>query len=246
MLLTPIRKANDLRIPLIVGEWGDLRGTTGGAAYQAQMLAIFRRYGLSWARWALSAHDVFGILNAPVPADRGVPAAAARAPGRLAATAAAGAAPAGVRRVAVDALARGRRRPPLLLCTRPAARSRRTTISMRDADGRLIRHIDMGPVAAGPGRLPALARRQRQGRPRPPGQGVHPRLSPVRGGAQVQRVAGGRRPAVTVETPARAEAPRPGPGRPARVRSRAAAAEDGQEDRVRRADAGHVVPAGAG
>ena len=53
-----------------------------GAAYQAQMLAIFRRYGLSWARWAMSAHDVFGILTAAVAADRGLPAAAARARNR--------------------------------------------------------------------------------------------------------------------------------------------------------------------
>jgi endoglycosylceramidase len=147
VLLTPIRKANDLRIPLIVGEWGDLRGTTAGSAYQAQMLALFDRYGLSWTRWALSPHDVFGILDA-----RSQPTAAFRQLQRALRVASPPPPSPGPH---LPAFAVSRRTltlgdaHPLLLCLRPAARSLRTTISMRDAAGRLIRHIDLGPVAAG-------------------------------------------------------------------------------------------------
>jgi hypothetical protein len=149
VLLTPIRKANDLRIPLIVGEWGDLRGTTHGSEYQAQMLALFHAHGLSWTRWALSSRDVFGLLDPrsqPTPAFLQLeqalrsPSPPPPPPGpHLPAFA--------VSRPALalhDADAR-----PLLLCTRPAAGSARTTISMRDAKGRLIRHIQLGAVGSG-------------------------------------------------------------------------------------------------
>jgi Cellulase (glycosyl hydrolase family 5) len=149
VLQTPILKANDLRIPLLVGEWGDLRGTTNGAAYQAQMIAIFGRYGLSWTRWAMSAHDVFGILTAasqPTPAFLQLQRALTREspppppPGPHLPWF-------GVSRPRL-ALHRADAHP-VWLCYRPAARSRRTVISMRRGGGRLIRHIDVGATAAG-------------------------------------------------------------------------------------------------
>jgi Cellulase (glycosyl hydrolase family 5) len=148
VLLTPILKANDLRIPLLVGEWGDLRGTTNGSTYQAQMLAIFDHYGLSWARWALSSHDTFGILN---PASQPTPAFA-----QLRRTLTTESRPPpppgphlpwfGASRSAL-ALAHAAAHP-VWLCYRPAASSRRLVISMRHADGRLIRHIPIGSAAA--------------------------------------------------------------------------------------------------
>ncbi|HEY3764797.1 MAG TPA: cellulase family glycosylhydrolase [Gaiellales bacterium] len=149
VLLTPIRKADDLRIPLMVGEWGDLRGTRAGAAYQAQMLAVFDRHGLSWARWAMSAKDVFGILDA-----RSDPTAAFVQLQRALATPSPPPPPPGphlpafaVSRPALSLSDAGAR--PLLLCARPAARSTHTTISVRRAGGRLVRHIGLGSVAAG-------------------------------------------------------------------------------------------------
>jgi hypothetical protein len=149
VLMTPILKANDLRIPLLVGEWGELRGTSGGSTYQAQMLAIFDRHGLSWARWAMSAKDTFGILNAasqPTRAFEQLRRALAKesppppAPGPHLPWF-------GISRATLS-IAHGDAHPAWL-CYRPAANSRRETISMRHANGRLIRHIDIGPVAAG-------------------------------------------------------------------------------------------------
>ena len=149
VLLTPIRKANDLRIPLIVGEWGDLRGTSAGSTYQAQMLSLFHRYGLSWTRWTLSPNDVFGILNA-----RAQPTVAFEQLERALRVASPAPPPPGPH---LPAFAVSRPRlslaradaHPLLLCARPAAAALGTTISMRTASGRLIRHIDLGAVSAG-------------------------------------------------------------------------------------------------
>jgi hypothetical protein len=184
VLLTPIRKANDLRIPLLVGEWGDLRGTTGGSAYQAQMLAVFRRYGLSWARWALSPHDVFGLLD-----PQSQPTAAFAQLERALRVASPPPPPPGPH---LPAFAVSRPRlslgnadaHPLLLCTRPAASSTRTTISLRDAAGRLIRHIQLGAVASGR----VACRRWRGGDGR--GGDVHPGTVFLRVGV---RYAAGRR-----------------------------------------------------
>lgn len=148
VLLTPILKADDLRIPLLVGEWGDLRGTTNGSAYQGQMLAIFDHYGLSWARWALSPHDIFGILS---PASQPTPAFEQLR--RALTTASRPPPPPGPRlpwlAVSRAALSLAHAAAhPIWVCYRPAASARRLVISMRHAGGRLIRHIPFGSVAA--------------------------------------------------------------------------------------------------
>ncbi len=63
MLDYPLHKSWDLGIPVLIGEWGVRRDDQNGAAYQAQMLSIMGREGLSWARWSLSGSDIFGILD---------------------------------------------------------------------------------------------------------------------------------------------------------------------------------------
>jgi Cellulase (glycosyl hydrolase family 5) len=148
VLLTPILKANDLRMPLLVGEWGSRRDDRHGSTYQAQMLALFERYGLSWARWALSAEDPFGILGSSSQ-----PTAAFRQLQRALAT---GSRPPpgpgphlpwlGTSRRGLS-LARAEAHP-IWLCYRPAAASRPLLISMRHSDGRPLRRISVGAVAA--------------------------------------------------------------------------------------------------
>jgi hypothetical protein len=57
-------------IPLLIGEWGAPLGEPGMSVYQAQLLAVFRRDRLSWARWSgprqgsLSVFTGEGSLNA--------------------------------------------------------------------------------------------------------------------------------------------------------------------------------------
>ena len=63
VLQTGIDKANALGIPLLVGEWGALNSDSGLATYQAQMLDLFARDGLSWARWQLQ-DNTFALINA--------------------------------------------------------------------------------------------------------------------------------------------------------------------------------------
>ena len=62
VLQTGIDKANALGIPLLVGEWGALNADSGLATYQAQMLDLFARDGLSWARWQLQ-DNTFAVIN---------------------------------------------------------------------------------------------------------------------------------------------------------------------------------------
>jgi len=50
-------------MPLFIGEWGVQTADTGAAAFQSQMLDLFQRYGLSWARFDIGKGDSFTLLN---------------------------------------------------------------------------------------------------------------------------------------------------------------------------------------
>jgi endoglycosylceramidase len=63
VLAVPVARARAWGIPLLVGEWGIHGGTPGSAAYQTQMLDVFGKDGVSWARWVLSTGGGFGLLN---------------------------------------------------------------------------------------------------------------------------------------------------------------------------------------
>jgi hypothetical protein len=64
VLVRAIDAARNHGWPLLVGEWGVRTDDTGGAAYQDQMLTLFARYRLSWARWNLASSGIFATLNA--------------------------------------------------------------------------------------------------------------------------------------------------------------------------------------
>ncbi len=59
----PLTRANQLGVPLLVGEWGVKAADTGGTTYQSQMLALFREHGLSWARWGMWTSGDYRLLN---------------------------------------------------------------------------------------------------------------------------------------------------------------------------------------
>jgi hypothetical protein len=61
-LLVPLTKARELNVPLIVGEWGVRNDDVGAMVYQRQMLFLFRKYHLSWARWNMG-RSVLGLLQ---------------------------------------------------------------------------------------------------------------------------------------------------------------------------------------
>ncbi len=63
VLRVPVDRARALGIPLLVGEWGVHTGAPGSADYQTQMLDLFGKEGVSWARWVLSTSGGFGLLN---------------------------------------------------------------------------------------------------------------------------------------------------------------------------------------
>jgi aryl-phospho-beta-D-glucosidase BglC (GH1 family) len=63
VLLVLLNRARSLGIPLIVGEWGARRDDSGLLTYQDQVLRVYDKYGVSWARWALSTTDSQGILT---------------------------------------------------------------------------------------------------------------------------------------------------------------------------------------
>jgi hypothetical protein len=64
VLMVAIRRAALTNCPLYVGEWGARWDDTNAAAYQAQMLSLFDRYGVSWTRWILNTTDRFRLIAA--------------------------------------------------------------------------------------------------------------------------------------------------------------------------------------
>lgn len=58
-----VARARRWHVPLLVGEWGVHTGSPGSAAYQSQMFTLFRRYGVSFARWELTSGGGFGLLT---------------------------------------------------------------------------------------------------------------------------------------------------------------------------------------
>lgn len=63
VLLWPVRAAARWHVPLLIGEWGIHTTSPGAESYQSQMLALFSRYHLSYARWRLAAGGGFGLLS---------------------------------------------------------------------------------------------------------------------------------------------------------------------------------------
>jgi hypothetical protein len=70
LLRIALDKARALGIPLLVGEWGARNDDPNAGVYQGQMLRIFARQGLSWARWDLSRNSTFGLLYPNAAAQR--------------------------------------------------------------------------------------------------------------------------------------------------------------------------------
>jgi aryl-phospho-beta-D-glucosidase BglC (GH1 family) len=62
LLRVALEKTRALGVPLLVGEWGARNDDPNADVYQAQMLRIFDRHGLSWARWDLSTNPNLGLL----------------------------------------------------------------------------------------------------------------------------------------------------------------------------------------
>jgi len=56
-------KARRWGIPLLVGEWGIHAGTPGSATYQSQMLSLFDRFDVSYARWELADGSGFALFT---------------------------------------------------------------------------------------------------------------------------------------------------------------------------------------
>ncbi len=145
LLQTPINKANDLGIPLLVGEWGARRDDVGEIAYQTQMLDLFSRHGLSWARWSLSANDMFGLL---APGGTVTPAFTQLsqamhgavqpppAPGPIAPSF-------GLSKLSLTAGSSA------YACYRPARDARQVTLGVRTSSGVIVRQRLLGPAAAG-------------------------------------------------------------------------------------------------
>jgi aryl-phospho-beta-D-glucosidase BglC (GH1 family) len=63
LLRVAVEKTRELGVPLLIGEWGARNNDPNADLYQAQMLRIFARHGLSWARWDLGTNPTFGILH---------------------------------------------------------------------------------------------------------------------------------------------------------------------------------------
>ena len=63
VLLWPLRRATHYGVPLLIGEWGIHVTSPGAEEYQRQMLSLFAQYGISYARWQLTAGGGFGLLT---------------------------------------------------------------------------------------------------------------------------------------------------------------------------------------
>lgn len=149
MMSLVVERANDLRIPVLVGEWGALRNDVHLLTYQSQMLAVFHRFGLSWARWGMSATDTVGILGSglqPTAAFAQLAAALRRPspppppPGPASPWFAAS------RHTLALATAFSH---PIWLCYRPAATAAGAAIHIRSATGASLRTIPLGTLPAG-------------------------------------------------------------------------------------------------
>jgi hypothetical protein len=62
-LAIPWRRTHLLGIPMIVGEWGVRNDDVRNHVYNEQMEEIFRRHGISWARWDLDCVSTFGLVS---------------------------------------------------------------------------------------------------------------------------------------------------------------------------------------
>ena len=58
-----VSQAKAWSVPLIVGEWGAFPSEPGVGAYQQQMVRLFAKEGLSWARWSLDRTERLGLLQ---------------------------------------------------------------------------------------------------------------------------------------------------------------------------------------
>jgi hypothetical protein len=56
---TALRRSHELRIPLLVGEWGARLDDVNRATFNRQMLDLFATHGLSWAEWTIGAPTRF-------------------------------------------------------------------------------------------------------------------------------------------------------------------------------------------
>ena len=63
VLAVPVRVAQRYNVPLLVGEWGIHNGTPDSNVYQQQMLGLFARDHVSWARWTLGTGGGFALLD---------------------------------------------------------------------------------------------------------------------------------------------------------------------------------------
>ena len=62
VLQVPITAARKAGIPLIVGEWGIHSDDPNATTYTSQMVSLFHRTGVSFARWELAPGAGFGLL----------------------------------------------------------------------------------------------------------------------------------------------------------------------------------------
>jgi hypothetical protein len=58
-----VGQARAWSVPLIVGEWGAFPSERGVDAYQRQMVSLFAKEGISWARWSLDRTERLGLLR---------------------------------------------------------------------------------------------------------------------------------------------------------------------------------------
>ncbi len=58
-----VAEARAWSVPLIVGEWGAFPSERGVDAYQRQMVTLFSRENISWARWSLDRTERLGLLR---------------------------------------------------------------------------------------------------------------------------------------------------------------------------------------